>query len=47
MNGEVLGTVNPGSSFWNFGEFEKQGVHDNPWQGRGKMAPFDQQVPFE
>ena len=43
---EIL-TVDPGAGgFWDLGEFEKSGNnhYDNPWAGRGKMAPFDQEV---
>jgi hypothetical protein len=42
---EIL-SVDPGKDgFWGLGEFEKSGNghYDNPWAGRGKMAPFDQE----
>ena len=42
-NGELQYTIDPGTSFYDFGGFAAAGS-DNPWVGRGKMAPFDQKV---
>jgi len=39
VDNQQLMTVNPGSSFWNYGGF---GSMNNIWASGGKMAPFDQ-----
>ena len=40
---EVL-NVAPITSMWQYGGLDQDGAIDNPWQGAGKMAPFDQEV---
>ena len=43
LNDEELMYVDPVTDFWDYGNFTDPNA-DNPWQGRGKMAPFDQDV---
>ncbi|XP_037087444.1 beta-1,3-glucan-binding protein-like [Pollicipes pollicipes] len=39
----ALGEVTPpAGGFWELGGFNKDTWRNNPWQGRSKMAPFDQ-----
>ena len=33
----------PEGGFWELGEFDQDTWRNNPWQGRSKMAPFDQE----
>ena len=41
----VLGTAAPPEGgFWEMGGFDADTWRNNPWQGRSKMAPFDQPV---
>ncbi|XP_064612240.1 beta-1,3-glucan-binding protein-like isoform X1 [Liolophura sinensis] len=42
LDNQLIKTVDPGAhGFWGLGGFPNV---DNPWKGRGKMAPFDQKV---
>jgi len=44
IDGTEIGTVTPpAGGFWEFGEFTQDTWRSNPWQGRSKMAPFDQE----
>jgi len=46
VDGKEILHVDPGANgFWGLGEFDQlgHGHFDNPWAGRGKMAPFDQE----
>ena len=38
--------LDPGTNFWDYGNFSEFGNPDNPWAGREKMAPFDQEVHY-
>jgi beta-glucanase (GH16 family) len=42
INGNIVGTVNPQSGFWNAGNFGSSGMQ-NPWEGGSKLAPFDKE----
>jgi len=43
VDGEQIGAaVPPEGGFWEFGGFDQDTWRDNPWTGRTKMAPFDQ-----
>lgn len=42
INGEIVGTVEAGSGFWNAGNFAGSGL-PNPWAQGTTMAPFDQE----
>lgn len=42
IDGEVTGTVEVGSGFWDRGNFGGSG-HNNPWAGAGIDAPFNQE----
>lgn len=46
LNDEELLYVDPVTDFWEYGNFTDLNA-DNPWKGRGKMAPFDQDVSWE
>ncbi|KAF0306960.1 Beta-1,3-glucan-binding protein [Amphibalanus amphitrite] len=44
VDGADIGSVTPPEGgFWELGEFDQDTWRDNPWQGRSKMAPFDQE----
>lgn len=43
VDGAEIGNVSPPEGgFWELGEFDQDAWRENPWQGRSKMAPFDQ-----
>lgn len=39
--------VNPGTSFFDFGEYREHIDVSNPWEQGTKMAPFDKEVSLE
>ena len=41
---EIGTAAPPDDGFWGLGEFDQDTWRNNPWQGRSKMAPFDQPV---
>lgn len=42
LDGVIVQQINPGNSFWDYGNFAATVNIDNPWASGGKMAPFDQ-----
>lgn len=43
IDDNLIGSVQPNMSFWEFGEFSSTGL-GNPWRYAEPNAPFDQEV---